>query len=52
VARPIGAEVTPGVVRRLVAVDGTYRDVADTAVNAQHFGRPRVNNESDASEKP
>jgi hypothetical protein len=29
--------------RRLVAVDGTCLDVADTPVNAQHFGRPGVN---------
>jgi len=46
VARPIGAEQTPGVWlagRRLVAIDGTCLDVADTAVNAAHFGRPGVN---------
>jgi len=46
VARPIGAEATPGVWlagRRLVAVDGTCLDVADTTVNAEHFGRPGVN---------
>ena len=46
VARPIGAEQTPGVWlagRRLVAVDGTCLDVADTGANAEHFGRPGVN---------
>src|SRR5665648_569333 len=46
VARPIGGEQAPGVWlagRRLVAVDGTCLDVADTAVNAEHFGRPGVN---------
>jgi len=46
VARPIGAEQTPGVWlagRRLVAIDGMCLDVADTAVNAAHFGRPGVN---------
>lgn len=29
--------------RRLVAIDGTCLDVADTAENAEHFGRPAVN---------
>lgn len=46
VAKPIGTEVTPGVWlagRRLVAVDGTCLDVADTTENAEHFGRPGVN---------
>ncbi len=46
VARPIGTEATPGVWlagRRLVAIDGTCLDVADTPVNAGHFGRPGVN---------
>ena len=46
VARPIGTHATPGVWlagRRLVAVDGTCLDVADTALNAEHFGRPGVN---------
>lgn len=46
VARPIGGEQTPGVWlagRRLVAIDGMCLDVADTAVNAEHFGRPGVN---------
>ena len=45
VARPIGGENTPGVWlagRRLVAIDGTCLDVADTSVNAAHFGRPGV----------
>ena len=40
------AEKTPGVWlagRRLVAVDGTCLDVADTTPNAEHFGRPGVN---------
>ena len=46
VARPIGGEDTPGVWlagRRLVAIDGMCLDVADTPVNAEHFGRPGVN---------
>ena len=46
VARPIGVDDTPGVWlagRRLVAIDGTCLDVADTAGNAAHFGRPGVN---------
>jgi len=46
VAQPIGIEDTPGVWlagRRLVAVDGTCLDVADTAANAEFFGRPGVN---------
>src|SRR4029453_18496413 len=46
VARPIGDEATPGVWlagRRLVAVDGTCLDVADTTVNAEYFGRPGGN---------
>ena len=46
VARPVAAVDTPGAWlagRRLVAVDGTCLDVADTAVNAEHFGRPGVN---------
>jgi Insertion element 4 transposase N-terminal/Transposase DDE domain len=46
VARPIGTQDTPGVWlarRRLVAVDGTCLDVADTPSNAEHFGRPGVN---------
>ena len=46
VAKPIGAEQTPGVWlagRRLVAIDGMCLDVADTAVNDAYFGRPGVN---------
>lgn len=46
VATPIGGEQSPGVWlagRRLVAIDGMCLDVADTAVNAEHFGRPGVN---------
>src|SRR5450759_4605874 len=45
-ARPIGGEQAQGVWvagRRLVTVDGTCLDVADTAVNAEHFGRPGGN---------
>ncbi|MDJ1372810.1 IS4 family transposase [Gulosibacter molinativorax] len=43
VANPIGDASTPGVWlagRRLVAIDGMCLDVADTAVNHAHFGRP------------
>ncbi|MGH3846749.1 MAG: IS4 family transposase [Pseudonocardiaceae bacterium] len=46
VAEPLGTDATLGVWlagRRLVAVDGTCLDVADTEVNAEHFGRPGVN---------
>jgi hypothetical protein len=46
VAKPIGAEHMPGVWlagRRLVAIDGTCLDVADTVDNAAQFGRPGVN---------
>lgn len=46
VAKPIGAQATPGVWlagRRLVALDGMCLDVADTSGNAEHFGRPGVN---------
>jgi len=46
VAKPIGAQQAPGVWlagRRLVAIDGTSLDVADTTANAEHFGRPGVN---------
>ena len=46
VAKPIGDQDTPGVWlagRRLVAIDGMCLDVADTPVNAEHFGRPGVN---------
>lgn len=45
VAKPIGVEHAPGVWlagRRLVAIDGTCLDVADTVANAEHFGRPGV----------
>jgi hypothetical protein len=45
VAKPLGTASTPGVWlagRRLVAVDGMCLDVADTVVNAEHFGRPGV----------
>src|SRR3982750_3626987 len=46
VARPIGTERMPAVWlagRRLVAIDGTCLDVADTAANAEYFARPGVN---------
>jgi hypothetical protein len=46
VARPIAVDSTPGAWlagRRLVAVDGTCLDVADTPENAAYFGRPGVN---------
>ena len=46
VATPIGTAAMPGVWlagRRLVAIDGMCLDVADTVVNAEHFGRPGVN---------
>jgi hypothetical protein len=46
VAKPIGGEATPGVWlagRRLVAIDGSCLDVADTTANAEFFGRPGVN---------
>ena len=46
VARPIATSQTPGAWlagRRLVAVDGTCLDVADTAENVEYFGRPGVN---------
>lgn len=45
VARPLGGPDTPGVWlagRRLVAIDGTCLDVADTSANAGYFGRPGV----------
>jgi len=45
VAKPIGTDTTPGVWlagRRLVAIDGTCLDVADTGPNAEHFSRPGV----------
>lgn len=43
VAAPIGGKRTPGVWlagRRMVAIDGTCVEVADSARNADHFGRP------------
>jgi hypothetical protein len=46
VARPLAVEGTPGswlAGRRLVALDGTCLDVADTVANDTHFGRPGVN---------
>ena len=46
VAEPIGGDDTPGVWlagRRLIAIDGTCLDVADTAADAEFFGRPGVN---------
>jgi hypothetical protein len=46
VARPVATADTPGAWlagRRLVAVDGMCLDVADTAENDAHFGRPGVN---------
>ncbi len=46
VAKPLGGPDTPGVWvagRRLVAVDGTCLDVADSVVNDEHFGRAGVN---------
>lgn len=46
VAAPLATEDTPGAWlagRRLVAIDGTCLDVADTDVNDEYFGRPGVN---------
>jgi len=46
VAEPLAGPETPGswlAGRRLVAVDGTCLDVADTIANDEHFGRPGVN---------
>ena len=46
VAQPLAEESTPGswlAGRRLVAIDGTTLDVADTPVNDEFFGRPGVN---------
>ena len=46
VAQPLATAQTPGAFlagRRLVAIDGTTLDVADSDVNAEHFGRPGVN---------
>ena len=45
VAQPLATAVTPGAWvagRRVVAIDGTTLDVADTAVNDEWFGRPGV----------
>lgn len=45
VARPLGEVDTPGTWlagRRLVAIDGTCLDVADTPANDEFFGRPGV----------
>ena len=46
VAAPLATAATPGAWlagRRLVAIDGMCLDVADTAENAEWFGRPGVN---------
>jgi hypothetical protein len=46
VAAPLAGAGTPGAWlggRQLMAIDGTCLDVADTAENAAHFGRPGVN---------
>jgi hypothetical protein len=46
VARPLAEKSTPGcwlAGRRLVAVDGTCLDLADTPANDAFFGRPGVN---------
>jgi hypothetical protein len=46
VAQPLATAETPGAWlagRRLVAIDGTNLDVADTKANDEHFGRPGVN---------
>jgi hypothetical protein len=46
VATPLATKRTPGAFlggRRLVAIDGTCLDVADTVDNAAYFGRPGVN---------
>lgn len=43
VAAPVGTRETPGTYlagRRMVAIDGTCLDVADTPDNDAHFGRP------------
>lgn len=44
-AKPLAARDTPGcwlAGRRLVAIDGTCLDLADTPANDEHFGRPGV----------
>ena len=46
VAVPLATKRTPGAFlggRRVVAIDGTCLDVADTPENDAHFGRPGVN---------
>ena len=46
VAAPLASEQTRGAFlagRRLIAIDGTCLDVADTPENAEFFGRPGVN---------
>ena len=46
VAAPLATAVTPGAWlggRRMVAIDGTCLDVADTGENSEFFGRPGVN---------
>ncbi len=46
VARPLAAPESPGcwlAGRRLVAIDGTTLDVADSEANDEFFGRPGVN---------
>jgi Insertion element 4 transposase N-terminal/Transposase DDE domain len=46
VAKPLAEVSMPGAWlagRRLVAIDGSCLDVADTPENAEHFGRPGVN---------
>ena len=45
VARPLAGPDTPGswlAGRRLMSIDGTVLDLADSAVNAEFFGRPPV----------
>jgi hypothetical protein len=45
VAQPLATETTPGswlAGRRLVAIDGTTLDVADSVANDEFFGRPGV----------
>jgi len=45
VAQPLATAATPGSFlagRRMVAIDGTTLDVADTVVNDEFFGRPGV----------
>ena len=46
VAQPLATDKTPGSFlagRRMVAIDGTTFDVADTVANDEFFGRPGVN---------